>query len=46
MEEELKEINKKLENIIGRREYPDSTQDMDDICDKLDQIIDLLKKAE
>lgn len=47
MEKELEEINKKLEIIVSKREYPNSTKDVDDICEKLDIIINLLReKAE
>lgn len=47
MEKELEEINKKLEIIVSKRGYPNSTKDADDICEKLDIIINLLReKAE
>ncbi len=47
MEENLKEINEKLDILTRRREYPNSTNDIDNICEKLDRIIELLsKKAE
>lgn len=44
MEKELKEISKKLDALNNRREYPNSLKDIDDICDKLDIIIELLNK--
>ena len=47
MEKEIKEINKKLDSIIAKREYPNSINDIDDVCEKLDEIINLLnEKAE
>lgn len=48
MNEELKEILKKmqdsLKNIENRNEVPFTNNDLDTVCDKLDEIIELLKK--
>nr|DAJ09206.1 MAG TPA: hypothetical protein [Caudoviricetes sp.] len=44
MEKELEKINQKLDIIVSKREYPNSARDADDICEKLDIIIDLLRK--
>lgn len=44
MEKELKEINEKLDDIVAKREYPLSMKNIDNVCEKLDIIIELLNK--